>query len=357
LDSAAYAECIKLIFLKRIMEFASGGCALLSLAACRYPRGKEQMKTGRFLTLLLALVAAAPAVGASYPEKNIQYIIAFVPGGESDVMARWQQTVFRKKYKNEMVVVNKPGAGGGLAWSMLNNMSPDGYTVVGCNLPHIVLQPLEGTVQYKTSDITPVYWFHYTADALVVAADGPYKTFGDLVKAGKAKPGELSFGGSATFSANHLAHEKFNLYTGVKSTYVPFKGTGELVTAILGKHITGGMSYVPLALQQKARIRMLAVALDRRHPAFPDVPTFKELGYKWVDGAYRGVAVPKSTPLETRKKVSDLFAELNKDPDILKWMADGGFEVADIPYDKNEAFMKARGKEYMEIAKHMGLLK
>lgn len=314
------------------------------------------MKTIRLLVILLAAIVGAPAI-AEYPDKNIQYVIPFVPGGESDVMARWQQTVYRKKHRNEIVVVNKPGAGGGLAWSMLNSMSPDGYSVVGCNLPHIVLQPLEGTVQYKTSDITPVYWFHYTADALVVAADGPYKTFADLVKAGKAKPGELSFGGSATFSANHLAHEKFDLYTGVKSTYVPFKGTGELVTAILGKHITGGLSYVPLALQQKARIRMLAVALDKRHPAFPDVPTFKELGYQWVDGAYRGVAVPKSAPLETRKKVSDLFAELNRDPDILKWMAEGGFEVVDIPYDKNDAFMKSRSVEYLKIAKLMGLLK
>jgi tripartite-type tricarboxylate transporter receptor subunit TctC len=312
------------------------------------------MKLFRILALAV-LVAAAPAW--AYPDKNIQYIIPFVPGGESDVMARWQQTVFRKKYKNELIVVNKPGAGGGLAWSMLNGMSADGYTIMGCNLPHIVLQPLEGTVQYKTSDITPVYWFHYTADAIVVAADGPYKTFADLVKAGKTKPGELSFGGSATFSANHLAHEKFNLYTGVKSTYVPFKGTGELVTAVIGKHLSGAMSYVPVALQQKGRIRMLAVALDKRHPAFPEVPTFKELGYKWVDGAYRGVAMPKSSPLEARKKASDLMAELNKDPDILKWMADGGFEVVDIPHDKNAAFMKERSKEYMEIAKLMGLLK
>ena len=315
------------------------------------------MKTGRLLTvLLLALLAGAPAAGA-YPDKNLQYIIAFVPGGESDVMARWQQTIFRLKYKHEIVVVNKPGAGGGLAWSMLNGMSADGYTIMGCNLPHIVLQPLEGTVQYKTADITPVYWFHYTADAILVAADSPYKTFGDLVKAGKAKPGELTFGGSATFSANHLAHEKFNLYTGVKSTYVPFKGTGELVTAVLGKHVTGGMSYVPLALQQRARMRMLAVATDRRLPAFPDVPTFKELGFKWVDGAYRGVAVPKSTPREVQKRVSDMMAVLNKDPQILKWMLDGGFEVVDIPYDKNAAFMKERSPEYLKIAKGMGLLK
>ncbi len=314
------------------------------------------MRTGRLLSILLALMVAAPVV-AAYPDKNIQYIIPFVPGGESDVMARWQQTVFRKKYKNEIVVVNKPGAGGGLAWSMLNGMTNDGYTLMGCNLPHIVLQPLEGQVQYKTSDITPVYWFHYTADAIIVASDSPYKTFGDLVKTGKEKRGELSFAGSATFSANHLAHEKFNLYTGVKSTYVPFKGTGELITAVLGKHVTGAMSYVPLALQQRSRVRMLAVALDKRHPAFPDVPTFKELGYKWVDGAYRGVAMPKSSTLEARKRASDLMAELNKDPDLLKWMADGGFEVVNVPYDKNEAFMKARGKEYMEIAKHMGLLK
>jgi tripartite-type tricarboxylate transporter receptor subunit TctC len=314
------------------------------------------MKTGRLLSTLIVLAVAMPAWGA-YPEKNIQYIIPFVPGGESDVMARWQQTIFRLKHKHELIVVNKPGAGGGLAWSMLNGMSADGYTIMGCNLPHIVLQPLEGQVQYKTTDITPVYWFHYTADAIIVAADSPYKTFGDLVKAGKAKQGELSFGGSATFSANHLAHEKFNLYTGVKSTYVPFKGTGELITAVLGKHVTGAMSYVPLALQQKGRVRMLAVALDKRHPAFPDVPTFKELGIKWVDGAYRGVAMPKSSPPEARKRVSDLMAELNKDPQILKWMADGGFEVVDIPYDRNDAFMKARGKEYMDIAKLMGLLK
>lgn len=316
------------------------------------------MKLIRLALLVIALVGGATAQAVwAYPEKNIQYIIPFVPGGESDVMARWQQVVFRAKYKRELIVVNRPGAGGALAWTQLNSLSADGYTIMGCNLPHIVLQPLEGIVQYKTVDITPVYWFHYTADAIIVAADSPLKTFGDLVKAAKAKPGELTFGGSATFSANHLAHEKFNLFADVKSTYVAFKGTGELVPAVLGKHVTGAMNYLPVVLQQRGRMRMLAVALDKRHPAFPDVPTFKELGIKWVDGAYRGVAVPKSTPRDAQKKVSDMMAELNKDPQILKWMADGGYEVVDIPYDKNAAFMKERGKEYMEIAKRMGLVK
>lgn len=316
-----------------------------------------RFKHGLTILSALALSGATLTTHAAYPEKNIQYVIAFAAGGESDIKARWQQTIFRKKYKHEMIVVNKPGAGGGIAWSALNGMSADGYSIVGCNLPHIVLQPLEGQVQYKTDDITPAYWFHYTADALIVAADSPYKTFADLVKAAKAEPGKLTFAGSATYSANHVAHEKFNQFADVKTTYVPFKGTGDMIQSIIGKHVSGAMSYVPLAMQQRARMRMLAVALDKRHPAFPDVPTFKELGYKWVDGAYRGVAVPKSTPRDVIKKVSDLMAELNKDPDILKWMADGGFEAVDIPFDKSPAFMKELTGGYMQAAKRMGLVK
>ena len=92
--------------------------------------------------------------------------------------------MFSAKYKQEMIVVNKPGAGGALAWSQLNTMPGDGHTIVGVNLPHIVLQPLEPGTQFKTEDITPVYFFHYTPDAIIVAADSPFKTFADLVQGG-----------------------------------------------------------------------------------------------------------------------------------------------------------------------------
>ena len=316
------------------------------------------MKLRAFISILVAAAACTVQPGAwAYPDKPVQYIIAFSPGGESDVMARWQQIVFRKLYNKDMVILNKPGAGGGLAWSQINSQPADGHTIVGINLPHIVLQPMEGQVQYKTEDITPVYWFHYTADAIIVPTDSPYKTFADLVKAAKAAPGKLTFAGSGTNSANHLAHEKFNVLAGVTSTYVPFKGTGDLMASVAGNHVSGAMSYVPLAIQQKGKMRLLAVALNKRHPQFPDVPTFKELGFNWVDGAYRGVGVPKSTPMDVQKKVSDMMAALNKDPGILKQMADGGFEVVDIPVDKNAAFMQARTKEYVEMAKRMGLLK
>jgi tripartite-type tricarboxylate transporter receptor subunit TctC len=304
-----------------------------------------------------ALAQSAAPAGAVYPEKSIMYYQAFPAGGESDISARHQQLVLRKRYNQDMVVQYKPGAGGGVAWAQLNSLPGDGYTIMGINLPHIVLQPLEGLVQYKTEDITPVYFYHYTPDALVVANDSPYKSFQDFIKAAKAKPGVLTLGGSGTNSANHLAHEKLDLLAGIKTTYVPFKGTGDLTPAVIGQHVSGAMSYSAFAMAQRGKVRMLAVAMDKRHPQFPEVPTFKELGFDWVDGAYRGVGVPKSTPPEMRKQISDLFDALNNDPEMKKLAAVAGFELININLEKMQAFFASRQKEYIEIARRMGLAK
>ena len=227
-----------------------------------------------------------------------------------------RRMVFKAKYGQDMVVVNKPGAGGGLAWSQMNNTPGDGHTIVGVNLPHIVLQPLEGTANFKTEDTTPVYFFHYTPDAVIVTADSPFKTLDDLVKAAREKPESVTIAGSGTNSANHVAWVRFDRDFKVKTTYVPFKGTGDLLSSILGGHVSAAMSYSTLAIQQKGKMRMLAVATERRLPQFPDVPTFRELGVNWVDGAYRGIGVPKSTPPELRKQVSDMMDAINKDPEI-----------------------------------------
>jgi tripartite-type tricarboxylate transporter receptor subunit TctC len=308
----------------------------------------------------LTLAVAAPftaSAQATYPDKPVTYTIPFPPGGESDIAARFQQAVFRKKYGQELIIVNKAGAGGALAWSQLNSLAGDGTQIMGINLPHVVLQPMEGNVQYKSDDLVPVYWFHYTPDAIVVPIGSPYKTFQDLVAAARAKPGELSFAGSGTNSANHVAHEKWNQVAGVKTLYVPFKGTGDLVSAVLGSHVTAAMTYVNFAIGHKGKVRALAVATRERHPALPDVPTFKELGFDWVEGAYRGIAVPKATPETMRKRISDVFDEINRDPQMRKQMIDGGFEVIDIGYEQVPGFMQERRKAYQEAARRLGLLK
>ena len=312
---------------------------------------------GRLACLGVAATLWASVAQAAYPEKTVQYIIPFTPVGESDYVARMQSEVFRKKYEHSMVVQNRPGAGGGLVWAQLNSLPADGYTIAGINLPHVVLQPLEGNVQYKTDDLAPVYFYHFTADCIVVPLSSPFKSFQDLVAAAKAKPGSLNFAGSGSFSANHMAHERLNKLAGVKSTYVPFKGTGDLLASVLGGHVDAAMTYLPFAIQQKSQTRMLAVASEKRHPLFPEVPTFRELGLDWVDGAYRGVAVPKSTPVEVQKQVSDLMAELNADAESRKKLADAGFDLVDVSIDKMPTFMEERKKIYLQDAKDAGLIK
>ena len=319
------------------------------------------MKSMLIRVVLLSMSAAGLfasfAAQAAYPDKAVKYIIPFAPGGESDIAARFQQIVFKKKFNQELVVESKPGAGGALAWSQTNTFAGDGYTWMSTNLPHLVLQPMEGVVQYKTEDINNVCFYHYTPDAIVVRSESPFKTYQDLVKAAKAMPGAVTIAGSGTNSANHVATERFNGVAGVKTTYVPFKGTGDLVASLIGGHVSLAMSYVTLAIAQKSTTRMLAVATEIRHPQFPDVPTFKELGIDWVDGAYRGIALPKSASAEMKKQVSDICLDINKDADFRKRMADGGFELVDIGVDKMPAFMAERTKAYTEVAKRMGLVK
>lgn len=303
----------------------------------------------------LGLLSAASA--QPFPDRTIQYIIPFPAAGESDLVARYQADISAKKFKQPMVVINRAGAGGALVWSALNTYPADGTTVIGVNIPHTILQPLQEGIQYKTDDINAIYYYHFTPDALMVSADSPYKTFQEFIAAAKKEPGKMSLAGSAQFSANHMAVERLNKLAGVKINYVPFKGTGDLITALIGMHVDGAMGYLPLAIQQKGKVRTLAIATEKRNPALPDVPTFKELGLNWVDGAYRGVAVPKSTPLVLQQKMSDYFAQLNADPETKKKLEDAGFILVDIPLAKMPAFMKEKTAQAMDDAKNAGMIK
>ena len=305
-------------------------------------------------------IAATPALmaqpGPACPDKNVQYWQAFPPGGESDLSARHQQVVLKKKCPAvDTIIQYKAGAGGGLMWGQMNNLPGDGLNVVGINLPHIVFQPIEGEVQYKTADIVPVFWFHYTPDVLVVPEKSPIKTFADFIAAAKKNPGKLNLGGSGLNSANHAAHERLNAAFGIKSTYVPYKGTGDMSIAVIGAQVDGAVTYTPFAISNKGRVRPLAVAMEKRHPLMPDVPTFRELGVDWVDGAYRGIGVPKSTPPEARKRLSDLWAALNSEPEMKELAARNGFELISVGMDQMDAFMKERIALYTEGARRLGL--
>jgi tripartite-type tricarboxylate transporter receptor subunit TctC len=308
------------------------------------------------LILLAGLAFSSLALAQSCPDKNILYWQAFPAGGESDLSARHQQVVLKKRCAAiDTIIQYKPGAGGGLMWSQMNQLPGDGLNIVGVNLPHIVFQPIEGQVQYKTDDVTPVFWFHYTPDALVVLESSPIKTFQDFIAAAKRDAGKISLGGSGLNSANHAAHERMNAAFGFKTTYVPFKGTGDMTTAVLGGHVGGAMSYTAFAINNKGKVRALAVAMEKRHALLPGVPTFRELGVNWVDGAYRGIGVPKSTPADARKRISDLWRGLNNDPEMKELAAKSGFELVNVGVEEMDAFMKDKIKLYTEGAARLGL--
>ena len=310
---------------------------------------------GLSLASLLPQQASAQAMPAC-PEKNVMYWQAFPPGGESDLSARHQQMVLKKKCGAiDTIIQYKAGAGGGLMWAQMNNLPGDGLNVVGINLPHIVFQPIEGEVQYKTADITPVFWFHYTPDVLVVPESSPIKNFAEFIAAAKQSPGKMNLGGSGLNSANHAAHERLNAAFGIKSTYVPYKGTGDMSMAVVGAQIDGAVTYTPFAIANRGKVRALAVAMEKRHPLMPNVPTFRELGVDWIDGAYRGVGVPRSTSPEARKRLSDMWLALNNDPEMKELAAKSGFELVNIGADQMDAFMKERIALYIEGAKRLGL--
>ena len=316
------------------------------------------MKTSALSTVFAAIVASGPLsaqTAEEFPTQPMTYIIPFDAGGESDISARFQQAEWEEHTGQPVVIQYQPGAGGAQAWSQLNQIEGDGYTIMGINLPHTVLQPMEADVGYKTEDLTPVNYFHYTPDAIFVPANSEFQTLEDLVNYAKENPGMVTFAGSGSNSSNNLAQVRFDELAGTTTTYIPFSGTGPAVTAVLGGQTMAGFNYATSGVNQGDELRMLAVAAEERLPAFPDVPTFTELGYDLVGGAYRGVAVPASTPEDVRQRVSDIVSEINADPDFVKKMEEGGFVLTDIPYSEVNAFVSEMTEEYTSAAEKLGI--
>ena len=298
------------------------------------------------------------AAAEKYPEKQVQYVIPFDPGGESDITARLQQGPLEDEFGESVVVSNRPGGGGAVGWSeLVTSTKSDGYTVMGANLPHIVLQPLaRDDAGYATEDIRWAYIFESTPNALVVDKDSDYKSLEDFVQA--ANNGKFTVGGSSSFSANHIGTLALNKAADIDLTYVPFSGTATASPALLGGQVDALMTYNTEAqdlIDQGSRV--LAVASEERLPGLPDVPTFKEEGYEVVQGAWRGVAVPPDTPDAVVEEIADAFAKVNDDPEVKEKMESLGFIIEDMGPDEAQEFTEGQVTEASELLERFGLLK
>ncbi|MDL2279955.1 tripartite tricarboxylate transporter substrate binding protein [Desulfovibrio sp. OttesenSCG-928-G11] len=303
------------------------------------------------LLLLLALPAfAPPCLAGSYPEKAVEYLIVFNAGGESDIFARAQQPLLEKHLGQSVVLSYKAGGGGAAGWADLAGARPDGYLTAGFNLPHIILQPLQREdAGYATSDIRPVMIFMSTPCVLAVPLNSPHDSLESFLRAAAAEGQAPTLGGSAANSANHLAVERLNAMTGLNIAYMPFSGSGDAMPAFFGGSVSGLMTYTTMGVQYAKSMRVLAVASEERFPALPDVPTFRELGYDLVEGAYRGLAVPPGTPADVTQSLYLALARVNADPAFAARMTALGFQLENLDPEQSEAFIEARSRLYAKL--------
>ena len=250
-----------------------------------------------------AVASTALAVAAQdYPTKPITMIVPFPPGGVADITGRPLAEAMGRILKQTVVVENKAGAGGGVGMQYVSRARPDGYTVL-LALSSISIIPEADKVlgrdpMFQLNQLVPIARFTADPTVLAVRADSPYKSVKDLVEAAKQKPGGIPYGSSGNYGTMHVPMEMFASAGGIKMLHVPFTGAGPAVVALLGGQVealsTGPSSVIG---QVKAgKIRVLATWGESRHPALPEVPTLKELGYDAQFSQWTGLFVPAGTP-------------------------------------------------------------
>ena len=301
-------------------------------------------------TLTLPVMAAtALALGATpalaeYPERPITMIVAYAPGGGTDVLAR-SFAPYIEKYLGggaSITIVNKGGAGGEIGFTATAQAKPDGYTIGFVNLPNLLSMPIERQTRYTLASFEPLANMVDDPGAFVVHVDSPFKSLKDLVEYSKANPGAVTVGTSGVGSDDHIAMLAFAKQAGVKMTHVPFNGAAPNRTALLGRHITLGSFNVSEAVEfaKEGKVRMLAQMADKRIAMASDVPTFKELGFDVINGSQRGIAAPAGFPADAKKKLSDAIGKAVNDPEFQAQAKKLYLPLAFWPADQYGAFLK-----------------
>jgi len=301
-------------------------------------------------TAALALAAGAAAAQDKYPSKPIRLIVSFPPGGPLDVMARLTAQYLSGSL-GQMIVDNKPGAGGPLAGREAARAEPDGYTLLYGSSATLAIGPaLYGNSGYDpVKSFAPIAMVSSVPYVMIGATNAPYKTVPELIAYAKANPGTLNFG-VPNGAPPHMLAEMFKMQTGADIQIVPYKGASTLITDMLAGRIHGGFetTSVMLAHLHEGNIRGLAVLRDSRIADLPDVPTMIESGVKGVEGSsWSGVLAPAGTPAAIVARLrADILAGLQSADFAakLKRMA------ADVPSMSAEQFGQFIGSESARIA-------
>lgn len=269
---------------------------------------------------LAACAIALPAVAqtdAAYPTRPIELIVAYGPGGGTDLVARLLARHLEKQLGGSVVVLNRPGAGGGIGFGELARAKPDGYTIGFINTPNVLTIPIERKSSFHWSQYELLGNLVDDPGGFAIHNSNSITTLAGLAAFAKANPGAVTVGTTGTGSDDHLAMLLFEKATGTKLTHVPYKGAGEVRAAATGQQIVLGAINVGevLAYQKGGTpIRLLGQMSAARSSLAPQVPTFKEQGMDIELASLRGLAAPKGLPEAVRKKLVDAVAAIAADP-------------------------------------------
>lgn len=272
--------------------------------------------------LATAAMALAPfAAQAAYPEQPIKMVVAYGAGGGTDIIARVIAPYIEKHLGNNarIVVLNRPGAGGGIGFGEVANAAPDGYTIGFINTPNVLTIPIERKANFNWQGFDLLGNVIDDPGNFSVHADSSIKNLADLVTYAKANPGAVTYGTTGIGSDDHLAALMFERAAGVKFTHVPFKGAAEVHNAIAGKQITMAAMNIGEALQYAkggTPLRHLGQMSTGRTNLAPNLPTFKEQGFDIVMASLRGIGAPKGLPPAVREQLVNAIQKAAADPEF-----------------------------------------
>ncbi|SDJ69358.1 tripartite tricarboxylate transporter substrate binding protein [Sediminibacillus albus] len=306
----------------------------------------------------LAGCSANNSSSANFPENSIQLVVAFSPGAATDTQARIISKYAKKHLGQEIAIVNKPGGGGQVGWNYFSSVKPDGYTLAAYNLPHIITQPLVGDTSYQPETFEPIFNWGGDPTVFAVKSDSDIKTLDDLIAKAEKSPAALTIGNAGKFVGQHLAILLFENAAGIDVEDVPFKGSSEAISSLLGNHtdvLAGNLSDV---YRLGKEVRPLAIATEERHPFSPDIPTFAEQGYpEVIMSTDRGIAARDGTPKEIIEKLEEGFSKMMEDEEFLEEMKSAGADM--LIMDRQEVLteIEERTKEYEDLLKSIDILK
>ena len=305
------------------------------------------------LGVILVLGGALAPMAQAYPTKPISLVIPFPPGGGTDTVGRPLASVAQQHLGQPMVPINKAGGGGGVGAQFVANARPDGYTVLHAinmltELPQVD-QLLGRTPAFRREQFVPIGQVAVTPFAVMVNAESRWKTFQDFVTEARQKPDEFQYASAGVYSTTHFMWEMILRATGTKVRHMPTTGGGPIMMAVLGKHVDISHCVMPAvcAPQLEAKkIRLLAVTSDKRLPAYPDVPTLKELGYDVTHAIWHALMVPAGTPPDVVATLRKGLKAMTEDEGFKGVMAKLGER---IQYMSAEDFEKFLESDYQKV--------